>query len=684
MFSRKRSIYYILLAVLLVAFSCRGAGTLKVNLQGNQYPISPLLYGNNIHFFPEEYKDAPMGPIRDLGITILRYPGGGMGNFFDWTHPTETPWHTGVPSWGEIYGVMDTDEFVEFTRNAGIGDKMITVNCTRQDPVMNIQYLGNASEASLTISGKKLTVTLTGDQTDNSKNLNIDLLAPEFDTLGKVASYIASQPGYSASLIVKWRVRDNEPSQPLVEVSQVNIKDTPVELFVRIGTPELAAQWVRYCNITNNYNVKYWELGNELYAPYLKNAEEYAQTVREFATAMKAVDPTIKIGAVVVDPLIGWKSDTWNQILAEQAGQYIDFIIPHVYSYSNFDEQGKPHIPAILALPVFYDRYQAIPYLRGIFQQATGSTNIPVFVTEYNQEYYTPETLMSLVNSLFIADFLGVFMKNRVNGANYWVISGDRFGAFSNMMKSEKYPSYYALYLYRHHFGEIYVESQLQSPTYNVPKQIGNVLRGDYPYLSAYTSLSKDRSTLYLMVINKNTQGELINIEIEGGKVEPIGKAWEINGNSYAYEDRDTVGIREKNIVLGNSPVNLFAFSAPGHSVTALEFKLSQEETPSEPEPVIEFKVIPQVLRKSNSQSLTIQYHLEEPGNVTTVIYNPEGRIVRELEKGGYKTGGDYEIQWDGLDNKREHVTSGPYIVRTEFIGGNDKKLWTQTLLVLP
>jgi spore coat protein CotH len=29
--------------------------------------------------------------------------------------------------------------------------------------------------------------------------------------------------------------------------------------------PQIAADWVRYANVTHHYNVKYWEIGNEVY-----------------------------------------------------------------------------------------------------------------------------------------------------------------------------------------------------------------------------------------------------------------------------------------------------------------------------------------------------------------------------------------------------------------------------------
>jgi alpha-L-arabinofuranosidase len=63
------------------------------------------------------------------------------------------------------------------------------------------------------------------------------------------------------------------------------------------GTPEQAADLVRYVNIDRQYGVKYWSIGNE---PDLYIVEDptwtpeyYAKRWREFAEAMKAVDPNI-------------------------------------------------------------------------------------------------------------------------------------------------------------------------------------------------------------------------------------------------------------------------------------------------------------------------------------------------------------------------------------------------------
>ena len=46
------------------------------------------------------------------------------------------------------------------------------------------------------------------------------------------------------------------------------------------GTPQEAAGWVQYANITKGYGVKYWEIGNEVYGNgYYRTWSENGQAV---------------------------------------------------------------------------------------------------------------------------------------------------------------------------------------------------------------------------------------------------------------------------------------------------------------------------------------------------------------------------------------------------------------------
>lgn len=116
------------------------------------------------------------------------------------------------------------------------------------------------------------------------------------------------------------------------------------------GTAQEAADWVRYANVTKGYDAKYWTIGNENYGNGHygsaweadehadKSPKEYAANVVAYSAAMKAVDPDIKIGAVLTmsgnwpDGIVGaGDQGTWNQEVLTRAGSSIDFVDVHWY-----------------------------------------------------------------------------------------------------------------------------------------------------------------------------------------------------------------------------------------------------------------------------------------------------------------------------------------------------------------
>lgn len=116
------------------------------------------------------------------------------------------------------------------------------------------------------------------------------------------------------------------------------------------GTPQEAAEWVRYANVTKGYGAKYWAVGNENYGNGHygssweadhhpdKSATYYANLVVAYADAMKAVDPTIRVGAVLTMPgnwpdgiTAGSDPGPWNSTVLSVAGPKIDFVDVHWY-----------------------------------------------------------------------------------------------------------------------------------------------------------------------------------------------------------------------------------------------------------------------------------------------------------------------------------------------------------------
>jgi len=95
-----------------------------------------------------------------------------------------------------------------------------------------------------------------------------------------------------------------------------------------------AKEWVRYANIIKGYNIKYWSIGNESWndcAYYgCVSAVQYAEDIVEFASAMRSVDPTIKI--IVNGRGLAW----WKTLLESEAAAQIDYFGVSCYPIDNY------------------------------------------------------------------------------------------------------------------------------------------------------------------------------------------------------------------------------------------------------------------------------------------------------------------------------------------------------------
>ncbi len=264
------------------------------------------------------------------------------------------------------------------------------------------------------------------------------------------------------------------------------------------GTAEDAAHQVEYLNAPAGsgsrwarlraqdghrepWNVRYFEYGNETehgdHQGRRMSPREYAQNYLEYRRAMKAVDPNIRLGAVVAT---GFPSlEEWARPVMERIGAEVDFVIHHSYIPHYYREDGVPSAQELFALALaspaqiqsYYDD------LRRLLRQTTGRDNVMIAVTEFNGHFVQEKPVPcrhTLGNALLNAEMLRIFLnpENRILMANFWQFCNEYWGAVKGYVHLGepliKRPQYYPFELYHRHFGDELVAVSVQSPVYEV------------------------------------------------------------------------------------------------------------------------------------------------------------------------------------------------------------------------
>jgi alpha-L-arabinofuranosidase len=374
--------------------------------------------------------------------------------------------------------------------------------------------------------------------------VNVAVWDSQLDTPGTLAALREMDwrtlrfPGGSASDDYHWALNKSGADQnwPTSFAQFTHVAtNLDAQVFITVnygsGTPEEAAAWVRFANITNRLGFKYWEIGNENYGSWEhdENARPhdpviYATRANDFISQMKAADPTIKIGVVAVEteneyanypdhpvtnPRTGRSHAGWTPVMLttlKQLGAMPDFVIYHRYAQNS----GRENDARLLQSAAKWTadaaslRQQLNDYL------GDAGTNVELICTENNSVSDKPgKQTTSLVNGLFLADSLGQIMQTEFNALVWWDLwnGQDR--------KNNNSP---ALYGWRD-YGDYGILSgnRTRYPTFYTAKLLKFFARGgdqivragsDDKNLSAYAARRADGS-LTLLVINKSPTNSL-------------------------------------------------------------------------------------------------------------------------------------------------------------------------------
>jgi hypothetical protein len=376
------------------------------------------------------------------------------------------------------------------------------------------------------------------------------------------------------------------------------------------GTSNLAAGWVLYDNVTNNCHYKYWEIGNECYGTWetdynTNNGNHpwdpytYAVRAASYMAAMRAADPTIKIGVVATpgddadsngytghpayNSRTGQYHNGWVPVMLatlNSLGAQPDFLIHHVYpQYTAEPVATSPPAPCVdsdMFLLQVNNWASDASTLRQEISDYFGpaGTNIELCCTENNSDSSLGgKQLSSLVNGLYEADTMARLMRTEFNSYLWWDLRNGT-GTSGELDAS--------LYGWRQYGDEGLITGATgYNPVYYAMKMMQYFARpGDtvvnassgYLLLSAYAA-QQPNGTLKVLVINKdpiaNFNGQInLNNYLPGSNViiRTYGESQDNatqSGLSTALRDVATT------IVSAGNP---FTYSFPPYSITVLTF----------------------------------------------------------------------------------------------------------------
>jgi alpha-N-arabinofuranosidase len=331
-----------------------------------------------------------------------------------------------------------------------------------------------------------------------------------------------------------------------------------------------AVRWVQYCR-AQHYNVKYWYLENEPY--YDENGgpmtyTEYAGYIAQFAPAMKAADPNIKI-------VINWENklsvtsywDAWKYIF-ETAGDYFDIADVHWYwawDYATWDMwlnenpmkvrewcgdcSGSRYIGPSYADEIkgFYDR---IKNING------KSYTCKLAAMEWNIAPTHDNRFSRFQHALMQSEMIGQFIEGGLDMACIWPLTwdGSLGGDFRTVLDDAAHqptPSSWVFKLYKNALGQ-----QLVAGTASLA------------HIRPVSVLSTDGNTLWVYLLHKSSEGDAARAQVSISGFAPVkAEAVALSATSLSS---NVAGLQK--IVIAANGNSQWECVLPPHSLTMLTF----------------------------------------------------------------------------------------------------------------
>jgi alpha-N-arabinofuranosidase len=371
------------------------------------------------------------------------------------------------------------------------------------------------------------------------------------------------------------------------------------------GTAAEAAAWVEYCNAPADtgrgrqraanghpgpHQVKYWFIGNEIFGWHeigWQTPEVYVGTLHDYAKAMRAVDPTIKLIAVGGANPNGGGLDGANQTVLGGAGDIIDYLSIHQYVPAADSRVALlyhiAHLETTNSESVYYDILSTINHMTAFVEHNCRETRtyspsgktVPIAFDEWNLWFNFWEDITqnnyNLRDGIWAASMFHLFHRHApampiTNIAQMvnclGIISSDRRGTFLT-------PTALAFKLYTERAGEALLNSTADGPS--VPHESGITA------LDLSATATGDRVALFLL--NRHFKEEMeVTCVIKGRKVEAPARRAVIHHpiaaqyNTIARPEAVTIAESSETLdVSTEAGASIFTVRLAPHSINCLE-----------------------------------------------------------------------------------------------------------------
>ncbi len=500
--------------------------TVTVDLNQSLVTVPPYALGIHTSVYDNALHDEELPQLLEAaGIALLRYPGGGYSDNYHWSTHTMTSWSPGNA--GYLAPRSDFGSYVSVLERT-VTAAMITVNYGSN---LSSDGPGEPKEAAAWVA------YANGDPDDDTV-IGEDGTGYDWQTVGYWASLRAADP-------LPPPEDGSEPAEPLD--------------FLRISHPE-------------PLGIQYWEVGNEvfgngyygdgrefeldLHVPYDGTTRQghpdlspatYGGGVVEYVRAMKAVDPTIKVGAVLVTPPMdyGWAPE-WNDEVLTECGEEIDFAIVHWYAARDVASLLRaPRTQLPLIMEELEDSFAE--------HRAENTTPIEVAVTELGPTLTEGINWNSMqVTGLFAADVYASFIEHGVANIDWLELHN---GSFLSERSARTGPAYNGIRMVHLLAGPGDRLVQATSSDDN---------------LTVHAALREDDAAGLLLINTARTTLARVTIEIDG-------RALHTAGDLYHYRPE---GDAENGAVVGPVAVdevgNSFTVEVPPYSATTLHIPVAE------------------------------------------------------------------------------------------------------------